>query len=152
MQTTKWILDRETAIASLRDTRLCLLTYPMLIYPNKLFDELEKLSHKTISRKQIPDWATFVKEDRDMTSAAFYKVFFDQMDPAELVLLVTDEGHEKGCFFKFYIHEFMDFSEWYEAYFNRDIFQFSDYVALFPGLHKMKVTDDEGGVSEIDIW
>jgi len=72
-----------------------------------------------------------------------FLIFFTNVNASELVFLITDKGHDNGWVFRFYMNEFMTFSKWYEEYFNRDFFQFSDYLVVFPSLNRIRSIDDE---------
>lgn len=148
---SRWVLSREKAIEELQHTKLKFLTYSDLIYPNSLFEKMEEIANKELKRTVIPTWYRYQNEELELNNEDFFKYFFNDIEIGELIFLITDEGHDNGWVFHFFVKDFTSFSKWYEEYFARDFFQFSDYLLVYPNLNMIRLLDDEGGINQLVV-
>ncbi|RBL91484.1 hypothetical protein [Chitinophaga flava] len=143
-----WIISREEAIGRLRNTKLDFLVYEDLISSNALFDAMLGLRFKKIERKAIEGW----NANKDLTLLDFADFFFPSVGERESILLISDEGHVKKWVFALSINEMTSFANWYEDYFNREFFEYGDYLVVFPCLNMIRHIDDEGGMNEYIVY
>ncbi|OMP75159.1 hypothetical protein [[Flexibacter] sp. ATCC 35208] len=146
----QWVIESKTAITHLQCTKLRFLKYEDLAYENYLVNAMESVRH-TYERKQIYDWYCFASGERDLTIQDFKEHFLAGINQEEHLLLFTDEGHSKKWLFIILVKEFDIFASWYEDYFNREFYEFSEYVLIFSHLDKVIFNDDEGGINEFVV-
>lgn len=146
----KWIIDSNVVMDRLKSTKLGFLKYEDLTYENYLMKSIGEVDHK-YERRQTSNWYDFTSGRCDLTVQRFKEHLLRGISSEEHFLLFTDEGHGMKWLFTLLVNDLDNFADWYEDYFNREFYEFSEYVLIFPNLDMVIFNDDEGGINEFLI-
>ena len=135
----------------LRGSMLDFLSYPFLPGENIVCERIEELGCFQYKRTQISNWTEFEIGEQELDQALFFKVFLNDLNIGQTVLLITDEGIMKKIGFKFKVSEFYLFSDQYEDFFSMEFFQLSFYLIAIPSMNMIRYLDECGGINEYTI-